>query len=285
LSLWSRAAAGYWDDDIIWAAHGTSARSAQRMPYQRRGWKKALTDVSTPLDAEVTYEEIQSQADNILAAESSLKQAFGEPLYLAFNRYRDGVRASQGYLGKLPVSVIELFPALIAARRLAQSLRPTSNDASPGVERSIGRQYREANEMFTTSSREPMVPDPAAIDRGNQAHPKIQNALARYVKALGWPVFSADVGDPDYDLVWLKADVLYLAEVKSLTTANEEGQLRLALGQVLRYAAQLRRAGRSVKAVIVTEREPSDQSWRALCSAHGVTLTWPGNFELLGRAE
>jgi hypothetical protein len=49
--------------------------------------------------------------------------------------------------------------------------------------------------------------------------------------------------EPQYDLAWLAGDTLYVAEVKSLTAANEERQLRLGLGQVLRYTHLL--AGRA----------------------------------------
>jgi hypothetical protein len=47
---------------------------------------------------------------------------------------------------------------------------------------------------------------------------------------------------------------------------NEERQLRTALGQVPRYRQLLEAEGRTVKAMIVTEVEPSDLSWAILCS-------------------
>ena len=53
-------------------------------------------------------------------------------------------------------------------------------------------------------------------------------------------------------------------EVKSNTPKNEERQLRLGLGQVIRYRQLLAREERSVKAMIATEREPTDPSWSAL---------------------
>jgi len=68
-----------------------------------------------------------------------------------------------------------------------------------------------------------------------------------------------------------------VAEVKSLTAANEEKQLRLGLGQVLRYAHQLDRQAGTVP-VLVVERIPRDSSWERLCEKLGVVLVWPDVF-------
>jgi hypothetical protein len=73
---------------------------------------------------------------------------------------------------------------------------------------------------------------------------------------------------------------LHVAEVKSITTANEEKQLRLGLGQVLRYRHLLSYGGRRVVACLVAERQPTDASWTALCTELGITLMWPGAFRL-----
>jgi len=70
--------------------------------------------------------------------------------------------------------------------------------------------------------------------------------------------------------------------VKSITPRNEEKQLRTALGQVLRYRqVLLEEDGRTVKAMIVTEAEPTDSSWRDLCSREGISLAWaPDNLHV-----
>lgn len=65
--------------------------------------------------------------------------------------------------------------------------------------------------------------------------------------------------------------------MKSLTAGNEERQLRLDLGQVLRYAHQLGSGGAAVP-VLVVERCPSDSSWGQLCDKLGVILAWPDVF-------
>jgi hypothetical protein len=52
---------------------------------------------------------------------------------------------------------------------------------------------------------------------------------------------------PSFDLGWVHDDCLFVAEVKSVTPANEERQLRLGLGQLLRYRWMLSAASAAVR--------------------------------------
>jgi hypothetical protein len=75
---------------------------------------------------------------------------------------------------------------------------------------------------------------------------------------------------------------LFVAEIKSVTDANEEKQLRLGLGQVLRYQHLLAADGaQAVVAVLVPERRPRDSTWEATCNDLNVLLAWPDEFERL----
>ena len=124
--------------------------------------------------------------------------------------------------------------------------------------------------------------DPDAIDRGTNAHKKVQNQLADAVKARGWHPLSPSDSDPLFDVGWIAADAAWIAEVKSLTPANEERQLRLGLGQVLSYAHLVRWVEvQSNRAVLAVEREPSSSYWPELCESHGVALAWPKLFDEL----
>ncbi len=48
-------------------------------------------------------------------------------------------------------------------------------------------------------------------------------------------------------ILWLNGEEAWVAEVKSLTTTNEEPQLRLGLGQVLIYRQRLKQFHTSVR--------------------------------------
>ena len=123
--------------------------------------------------------------------------------------------------------------------------------------------------------------DPDAIDRGTNAHKKVQNLLADAVKARGWQPLSPSDSDPLFDVGWIVADAAWIAEVKSLTEANEERQLRLGLGQVLSYAHLVDWGVKSNQPVLAVEREPSSCYWSNLCASHGVALSWPEVFDEL----
>ena len=123
--------------------------------------------------------------------------------------------------------------------------------------------------------------DPDAIDRGTNAHKKVQNQLAEAVKERGWEPRSPSDSDPLFDVGWIAADVAWIAEVKSLTDYNEERQLRLGLGQVLSYAHLVDWGFEDNRPVLAVEREPSSDYWPGLCQSHGVALSWPEVFDEL----
>jgi hypothetical protein len=145
----------------------------------------------------------------------------------------------------------------------------------------FGTAYRKADEQMSVSTRDPMFPDPALVERGNRGHAKAQNALANRVAELGYSPLSPNADEPNYDLAWVAGTTLWLAEVKSLTDANEERQLRLALGQVLRYADLVERQGCVSRPVIMAERKPTGATWQHLCERLGVLLLWPDRLALL----
>ena len=112
--------------------------------------------------------------------------------------------------------------------------------------------------------------------RGLAAHSRTQNYLAGIIRDLSWMPRSPRTSEPQYDLAWIAHDMLFVCEVKSLTSDNEERQLRMATGQIIRYRQQLTAAGHEpCFAAICTERQPSDPSWDELCEAEGIILIWP----------
>ncbi|WP_437338488.1 EVE domain-containing protein [Sorangium sp. So ce394] len=140
----------------------------------------------------------------------------------------------------------------------------------------LGSAYRPADETMVLTNRGPSEEvDFEKIERGNRGHAKTQNALANFVRECGLVPRSPSADEPEYDLAWEVGTTIFVAEVKSITDLNEERQLRLGLGQVLRYAHLLRARGRTVEPVLVTERKPQDPSWVETCQALGVRLVWP----------
>ena len=142
----------------------------------------------------------------------------------------------------------------------------------------VGRPYVPVGVVPSTKPRDPFAVDPDVIDRGNQAHASTQDALAQFVRDSGFEPRQPQPDEPQYDLAWTGLNRVFVAEVKSITEANEESQLRLGLGQVLRYRHELARSGREIIAVLVAERAPHEPAWAELCASLSVVLVWPGAF-------
>jgi hypothetical protein len=141
----------------------------------------------------------------------------------------------------------------------------------------FGVAYQEANTSITLSDPDPFSNDPAIIERGVKAHRVVQNQLASHLSGVGIAPRSPGSLEPDFDIGWQQGELTFVAEVKSLTAANEEKQLRLGLGQVLWYAHKLG-GSPQVKGVLVAERQPADPSWESLCADVGIILAWPEVF-------
>jgi hypothetical protein len=150
------------------------------------------------------------------------------------------------------------------------------------LDEGLGREYVEADEHpeIRPQAPEHTGRDPDLGGRGLRAHNVTQNLLASAVERAGFTPRRPKPEEPQYDLAWETAEaVVWVAEVKSITPENEERQLRLAVGQIVRYRQLLATDGRTVRAMIVSEREPSDSTWADLCTSEEILLSWPGNLD------
>jgi hypothetical protein len=117
-----------------------------------------------------------------------------------------------------------------------------------------GGPYGRANEAQVIAPSDPFERDPQVLERSLGAHSSLQNALADAAKQRGYEPLSPLSLDPEFDLAWRVPDSTFvLAEVKSAKASNLEGQLRLGLGQVLRYGEALRAQGENVRHVLAIE--------------------------------
>lgn len=158
--------------------------------------------------------------------------------------------------------------------------RGAANDGEPLQAATGGGPYRRASEAQAIAPSDPFERDPQVLERSLGAHSALQNALADAAKRGGYEPLSPLSLDPEFDLAWRLHDGTFvLAEVKSATASNLEGQLRLGLGQVLRYGETLRAQGENVRHVLAIELEPRDPSWRSLLDRLGVILVTPDTLE------
>jgi hypothetical protein len=144
--------------------------------------------------------------------------------------------------------------------------------ATPGP---VGSAYRQASEDAPAPAESGGSDDPDASGRGLIEHNRTQNEVAQIVSGLRLSPRSPSGDEPEFDVAWERDGRVWVCEVKSITEANEERQLRTAIGQVLRYRQRLAAIGLDVQAVIATSRQPSDLSWQELCRWEDIVLVWP----------
>jgi hypothetical protein len=122
--------------------------------------------------------------------------------------------------------------------------------------------------------------DPEKQSRGLRGHGLTADRFAEFLDLIGYAPLRAFDRECNFDVGWSDNDGRHcLAEIKSLTEANETDQIRHGLGQVLDYALRLERRGFCPRPYVVLERQPSNEHhWRALCQRHGVQLTWAPEF-------
>ncbi len=292
---WSIADGTAFVDDVVWEASSSRARAAGGEPHVRPGWRVGLRGL-TPLEDPIPLALIRQHQSDVHGVMEQLKQQHGTPYY-PFTR-NNPLKASLAYLTKMPRALIAVIPALQAAAQGADQVREAApsrgrrasskrEHGSQSVGRgaglresgTLGSPYRRADEDSAVSSRDPFEVDPAVVERGLRGHASTQNALADWLLGRGIEARSPSAFEPNFDLAWTEDGVVYVAEVKSLTPENAEKQLRLGLGQLLRYRHSLSQDGTRCVAVLVVELQPPDASWLELLAALDVIVAWPGSFE------
>ncbi|MBY8816024.1 hypothetical protein CP977_30080 [Streptomyces cinereoruber] len=122
--------------------------------------------------------------------------------------------------------------------------------------------------------------DLSRLDEATAAHEATVGALVAHLYRQGIEACTYASGAPEFDAGWSRGEDVFVAEVKSLTGAREDQQIRLGVGQVLDYAQQLRSAfpRTDVHPVLVLEKRPSAARWTALADSIGLRLVWAPDF-------
>jgi hypothetical protein len=178
-----------------------------------------------------------------------------------------------------PAEVAQLGSALAETIRgefdavFAVADEPALSSVERAVSPGLGAPYRQVPATELPGSWDLFSVDPALVERGLRGHTDTQNELASVLSNAGIEPRRGLPPGPNFDLAWRKDGTVFVAEVKSITADNEEHQLRVGLGQVLRYRQRLSALGHDrVVAVLVPECPPRDPSWCELCQELGVVL-------------
>ena len=264
---------------MVWLSHRAATRRRIGEAQPQPGWWLDL-DGPYELAEPIALAELRAHGPELRAALEALRARVDGALYFPFFFYGDReLRPMQPYLNKLPASVVAILPALAGAAAVATVSTPQVGQTQVRAAE-LGASYRTAA-TSNLVERDPYSVDPAVVERGLAGHADTQNALAAMLTDAGLDPRLPRADEPNFDLAWRDHETVFVAEVKSTTPANEERQLRLGLGQVLRYRALLRLRYDDVRAVVVAEHPPADESWIDLCAELDVLLVWPATFTRL----
>lgn len=277
ITSWSVASGGYWEAETVWGTPRSSGPSGHPVaPYPRPGlWHGLHGPFALPQP--LTRAELREVEATVRDVRAAVAAAHAGSLYYPFQLRKDGLRAAQGYLAKMPAQLVAALPKLAAVA--AQAAPPPDLPTTGTVLADLGADYVPADEQAAQPDRDPFPVDPAVVERGVRSHAKLQNAVAAHVAAKGHRVTKPQANNPRWDVLWTDETVVWICEVKSLTAKNEERQLRLGLGQLLRYRHRLVREGVDARAVLAVEHEPADPEWQELCDELDVVLVWQGVLE------
>jgi hypothetical protein len=271
---WSVAYGGFWEAETMWGTPRSTGPTGHPVePYPRPGRWYGLHG-PFPMPEALTLEELREAEATVLQVRAEVEGAHTGAIYFPFMRYPTGLRSAQGYLSKMPKELVTVVPKLAAVA--VPDAPPQEVPLADGPPDDLGDEYIPVDEETNQPDRDPFGVDPSVVERGLTSHKKLQNAVAAHAKAKGFKVNRPKPHNPRWDVLWIDdEDVVWFGEVKSLTTKNEERQLRYGLGQLLRYRHRLQQAGTDARAVLIAEYEPSDPEWQELCDGLGVVLVWP----------
>lgn len=124
-----------FDSEITWEAHGPHSAGVRTTP----AYEAPLTDF-TELDTEITLEDLRTQEAKLRRIHDALKLAVGGAIYFpwAFSDKRP-LRTTQGYLVKMPASVVASLTGLAVAQK-----PPAKKSPRKGTKGTGGRQLDPA---------------------------------------------------------------------------------------------------------------------------------------------
>ena len=202
-----------------------------------------------------------------------MQTAIRGSLYFPFSFSKNKLHgAVQGYLVKFPKSIADEFEQL-------RDLVSKDIDNSPVFVEQLGTSYRQADESVAITRHKPFEHDPDVIDRGSKAHRRIQNSLANFLLENGITPESPSNSKINFDIGWQVNETYFIAEIKSITAKNEEKQLRLGLGQVLRYMSLVDKQNISKVVPVVIAEKVFDVSWYKTCESQNVRLVASDDFK------
>jgi hypothetical protein len=111
----------------------------------------------------------------------------------------------------------------------------------------------------------------AGSERAVRGHAVVQNAVAKGAEDLGFKCLSPVRSGPQFDVAVVSNTIAYIVEVKSANRENIEHQMRIAVGQVLKYCHDIKPLLGLAKPVIAVQISPGSE-WVSTLRDLGIGL-------------
>ena len=260
-------------------------------------WRRPLTNYTAFPSGVFTLANFRRYSSEIKEIHDSLRNKHGLPVHFPFAKNGSSgwrkLKPRQTYLAVCPSRLENLiwlmYNDFLKVNKWAGKPKKISLTANQKRIQSKKTSKRDLNEFYRYANEEVVISDPKsrkldseALQASSQAHAKTQNMLRNWLVQKGKRPFSPNASHKaKFDLAWRHNGRLYVCEIKSLKSDNEEQQLRLGLGQVLHYKyLMIRHQKLDVDAVMCVERAPRHQkAWTELASEYGVKLVWSKNYK------
>lgn len=272
------------DRPIIWASHGTYGRGKKAAGRQldaespRPGWWLPLyryTRSSVPLALEELARP--QNRDEIIAWIDSMQERHNF-VAAPVTRYRDGLRASQGYLFKMPAEWVARWPAL---NELATTLDQAQEELAGisdhfGAPAAFRPPAQSAPGVFRLKSGEDYeVAIRGGVQRRTRHHEKLIRIASEAMQALG-----AHVTMPHPVDLMVHSPVQVIFEAKTFGGRSPLFAVRDAVGQLLEYRHF--RGPHSAALGILLESDPGRELVTYVEDVLGMLLAWWDGTSLRG---
>jgi hypothetical protein len=280
--------------DAFLASHptlpdGRPRPGKQTMAHRFGTWRDALLRAELPANPASGVQKEFSETDVVAAVVECWRETGGPPTTGGYDTWQRDHPGQYPSMATVRNRIGNWNPLLLQAWQLVHGVILDQDDEDASVPEPLlpdsGSRSKEpfvpyyaANEGIEVSLPSDLVAaEYNALERAVRSHALIQNAVAAAAVAVGLQPWSPSADAPAFDIAASSGDGhVFVVEVKSATAENLELQLRIGLGQVLRYTHLLRSHAQVVTPAIAIELQP-DESWVELLAELGVGLLVSGS--------
>jgi len=211
---------------IIWSPHGTTGRAKTSERHERPGYWRPLFGYRAATTA-LRLSSIDEPNESTWLRSWIEAHRKDEPLRLPFQIRKDGLRAGQGYLFKMPAEFVERWEAL---RELADALDARAEDISAIVLDEIPEAKTPPTRFQPKSEADYTAVISATVQRRTRTHEKLVRIAGACLTARGFTV--SNPHPKDLEII---SPVSVIVEAKVVRDRDPLLAARESVGQLHEY--------------------------------------------------